>query len=83
MLQQKTKKKFKDEEEEREVGRPSKLLQYDHIAKDELAQELNQDSLFQHYPTIPSLMKPMYEPVREEILNPQNVLAAGSKITLG
>lgn len=73
-LKQRTRKVFRDED-----GAPGE----EHVYRDEEAQRLNQDTLFRHHPTIPSLLKPMYEPVRPEILNPQNVLAAGSRITIG
>jgi len=57
-LLQKTKKVFRDEEND------------EHYFRDEEAQRLNQETLFHHHPTIPSLLRPMYEPVRPEILNP-------------
>lgn len=44
---------------------------------------MNRNTLMKHHPTVPSLLVPMYDPVRPEIMNPKNVLAAGSTITLG
>lgn len=50
---------------------------------DKVAQEQNKSTLLRHHNTLPSLLEPMYNPVRPEIMNPNNRLAAGSGIQLG
>ena len=55
----------------------------DHLICEGIRQNLNRNTLMKHHPTVPSLLVPMYDPVRPEIMNPKNVLAAGSTITLG
>ena len=69
-LMAKTKKTFAQEAE-------------DHLIREEISQNMNRNTLMKHHPTVPSLLVPMYDPVRPEIMNPKNVLAAGSTITLG
>lgn len=69
-LMTKTKKTFAQEAE-------------DHLICEEISQNMNRNTLMKHHPTVPSLLVPMYDPVRPEIMNPKNVLAAGSTITLG
>jgi hypothetical protein len=55
----------------------------DHVVQDEIDAELNNKTLLQHHPTIPSLMVPLYDPVRPEIMNPKSRLVTGSTITIG
>lgn len=42
----------------------------EHYYKDQEVQRLNEGTLMHYHPTISSMMKPMFEPISEAILNP-------------